>query len=46
MKKRDSVRKVGPYLKKGESNLKRKLGKKSRTLFAKVGLTKRTWTLS
>ena len=46
MEKVNSVRKLGYYLKKGDSNLKRKLGKKSGTLFGKAGLSKKIGTLS
>ena len=45
IEKRDSVRKLVPYLKKGDSNLKRGLGKKNWILFEKVALSKKSETL-
>ena len=45
IEKRDSVRKLGLYLKKGDSNLEWGIGKKSKTLIGKVGLSKKTGTL-
>ena len=44
MEKRESVRKVEPYLENGDSNLKRGLGKKSGILKETQGLAKKSGT--